>query len=317
MPGRVRVAHVGEWDAKADDQDRAVEIHGFQRLEDGATMVVETSGEGYDCRLLEIEADGTIRVEFSLVTRERNTHADTRNATKTKAGTYLVAHENDGAVREYSADGSGEVIWEFYVPLFGKERDNGIDGHGPTAFGAKMPTHRVMHRIWIFQFQLWLFLGMTHGGGCGVGNKCFSAIRLEDGNTLIGGGNGHCVLEVTPEQEIVWSIFQYDLSGIVLAWVTQVKRKPNGNTLIVNCHAGPDNPHIIEVNRAKEVVWTWCESKLIQSTVLRVQSMRDRTCALTAMLCIAMPWPVNLLRSDRKDWETFGDAMPVAVVFDS
>ena len=68
------------------------------------------------------------------------------------------------------------------------------------------------------------------------------------------------MLEVTPEKEIVWSIFQHDLPGIVLAWVTQVKRKPNGNTQIVNCHAGPDNPHIIEVNPAKEVVWTWCES---------------------------------------------------------
>ena len=92
-----------------------------------------------------------------------------------------------------------------------------------------------------------------------VGNKCYSAVRLDNGNTLIGGGNGHCVLEVTPNKEIVWSIFQHDLPGIVLAWVTQVKRKPNGNTQIVNCHAGPDNPHIVEVNSAKEVVWTWCD----------------------------------------------------------
>eukprot|EP01043_Picozoa_sp_COSAG02_P020883 COSAG02_NODE_1043_length_15014_cov_8.766007_7_plen_123_part_00 len=93
----------------------------------------------------------------------------------------------------------------------------------------------------------------------GLGNKCYSAVRLDNGNTLIGGGNGHCVLEVTPTKEIIWSIFQHDLPGIVLAWVTQVKRKSNGNTQIVNCHAGPDNPHIIEINAAKEVVWTWCD----------------------------------------------------------
>ena len=45
----------GEWDAKADDPDRAVEIHGFQRLADGATMIVETSSgtsSAYDARLV-------------------------------------------------------------------------------------------------------------------------------------------------------------------------------------------------------------------------------------------------------------------------
>ena len=204
-------------------------------------MLVETSSgasSDYDARLIEVEADGSIRLEFPLLTKDRNTHADTRNATKTAAGTYLIAHENDGCVREYAADGSGSIIWEFEIPLFGKEREQGVDGHGPSAFG----------------------------------NKCYSASRLANGNTLIGGGNGHSVLEVTPEKEIVWSIFQHDLPGIVLAWVTQTKRQANGNTLIVNCHAGPDQPHLIEVNPAKEVVWTW------------------------------------------KDWETFGDAVPVLSV---
>ena len=99
--------HAGEFDAKASDPSRAVEIHGFQRLDDGATMVVETSGDGYDCRVMEIEADGSVRLEFPLVTNERNTHADTRNATKTKAGTYLVAHENDGTREPLTSDSSG------------------------------------------------------------------------------------------------------------------------------------------------------------------------------------------------------------------
>ena len=65
------------------------------------------------------------------------------------------------------------------------------------------------------------------------------------------------MLEVTPAKEIVWKLEQHDLPDIVLAWVTQVHRLPNGNTRFVNCHAGPDNPQIIEVTAAKEVVWTW------------------------------------------------------------
>jgi hypothetical protein len=32
---------------------------------------------------------------------------------------------------------------------------------------------------------------------------------------------------------------------------------PNGNLVVGNCHAGPDNPQIIEVTRDKRVVWTF------------------------------------------------------------
>ena len=110
------------------------------------------------------------------------------------------------------------------MPLFGKERK---PGHGPEAFG----------------------------------NFVFSAIRLPNGNTLIGGGNGHCVLEVTPDKEIVWKVDQHDLPGITLAWVTTVERLANGNTVFGNCHAGPDNPQFIEVTKDKKVVWTFKDFK--------------------------------------------------------
>lgn len=80
---------------------------------------------------------------------------------------------------------------------------------------------------------------------------------LSNGNTLIGAGNGHSVLEVTPDKKIVWKIEQNDLAGITLAWVTRVERLSNGNTLIGNCHAGPDNPQFLEVTPDKRVVWTF------------------------------------------------------------
>ena len=110
-------------------------------------------------------------------------------------------------VREYNS--VGKVIWEFDIPLFGKQPKS---GHGPEAFG----------------------------------DQVYYAIRLDNGNTLIGTGNGHSVLEVTSDKEIIWKLDQYDLPGITLAWVTQVRRLQNGNTLFVNCHAGPKNPQIID-----------------------------------------------------------------------
>jgi hypothetical protein len=58
---------------------------------------------------------------------------------------------------------------------------------------------------------------------------------------------------------------------IRLANKTSVK---NGNTLLVNCHAGPEQPQIIEVTAEKQVVWTF------------------------------------------KDFQTFGNSLPVAVVLE-
>jgi uncharacterized sulfatase len=216
---------VWEYDAMANgNANRPVEVHAFQRLADGITMIVESG----PARIIEVDRGGNITHQFSLQVDTPSVHSDTRNARKTAAGTYLVAHEKDGVVREY--DKTGKLIWEYDVPLFGKPPKG---GHGPAAFG----------------------------------NQVYSAIRLEDGNTLIGTGNGHSVLEVTPAKEIVWKIDQHDLPGITLAWVTQVRRLANGNTLLVNCHAGPENPQIIEVTPRKKVVWTFQDFEIFGNSL--------------------------------------------------
>ena len=89
------------------------------------------------------------------------------------------------------------------------------------------------------------------------GNRVFGAVRLSNGNTLIATGNGHSVLEVTPGKEIVWQIHQRDLPGITLAWVTTLEVLPNGHYVIGNCHAGQDNPLLIEIEpKTKKIIWT-------------------------------------------------------------
>ena len=87
--------------------------------------------------------------------------------------------------------------------------------------------------------------------------RSLAQIRLTSGNTLIATGNGHSVIEVTPKKEIVWHLKQDDLPNIRLAWVTTLEVLPNGNYVIGNCHAGPENPLVIEIEPASmKVVWT-------------------------------------------------------------
>ena len=90
-----------------------------------------------------------------------------------------------------------------------------------------------------------------------TGTKVYSAIRLKNGNTLIGMGDGHRVIEVNKDGKTVWSVEEKELPGITLAWVTMVERLSNGNTLIVNCHGGENNPQLVEVDPDKKVVWTF------------------------------------------------------------
>jgi len=87
--------------------------------------------------------------------------------------------------------------------------------------------------------------------------QVYSAVRLKNGNTLIGNGGASNVIEVTPKGDVVWKLSKNDLPGITLAWITQVSRLENGNTVVVNCHAGPDNPQVFEVTGDKKVVWSF------------------------------------------------------------
>ena len=211
---------VWEYDAQKSNgnEGKRVEVHSFQRLPNGLTMIAE-SGVG---RIIEVDARGKIVKQIKLKVSKNDPHRDTRLVRKLDNGHYLVAHEGEGAVREY--DAGGAVVWDYPVPLFGKQRKG---GHGPEAFG----------------------------------NAVFSAVRLPNGNTLVGTGNGHSVLEVTPDKQIRWQVHQDDLPGVKLAWVTTLQVLPNGNVIIGNCHAGKDNPQLIEVTRDKKVVWTWKDFK--------------------------------------------------------
>jgi hypothetical protein len=195
-----------------------VEIHAFQRLPNGLTMIAESGNR----RIVEVDSGGKIVKQLPLVVEHPNAHRDTRLARKLDNGHYLVCHEGDGKVREY--DGEGKVVWSYTLDLAGRPRSA---GHGPE----------------------------------GHGTEVFSALRLANGNTLIGCGNGNRVIEVTPDGKTVWSIEQNELKGIQLAWVTTLQVLPSGNIIVGNTHAGETSPQLFEVTRDKRVVWTFRDFK--------------------------------------------------------
>jgi hypothetical protein len=222
---------VWEYDSAVSNGNagRKVEVHSFQPLDDGRVMIAESG----PARIIEIDRAGKLLHSVKLKVDHPHPHTDTRLVRKLPDGHYLVCHEGDGAVREY--DSAGTIVWDFAVPLFGKEPR---PGHGAEAFG----------------------------------NKCFAAVRLPSGNTLISTGNGHSVLEVTPQKEIVWRVEQSDLPGITLAWVTTLEVLPSGNYMIGNCHAGPGQPLLVEFDpKTKKVAWTFDQFEAYGNSVSNSQ----------------------------------------------
>ena len=108
----------------------SVEIHGFQRLDNGLTMFAETGNK----RIIEVNAAGEIVTQTPLTIDRPDSHRDVRMVRKLKSGGYLVCHEGDGVVREY--DSKGTVVWKYAVDLDGKPETPGHDGHGTNVFGA-------------------------------------------------------------------------------------------------------------------------------------------------------------------------------------
>jgi len=97
-----------------------------------------------------------------------------------------------------------------------------------------------------------------------VNARVYGAIRLRNGNTLIGTGSGNSVIEVNPAKEVVWDITKIVPStDIKLAWMATIQELPNGNFAVGNCHAGEGQPQIFEISRDKKVVWEFDEWDLV------------------------------------------------------
>jgi len=222
------------WEIKVDN------IHDAQQLPKGGWLiqtsfsnVVELDSKGKEVWRYEPKVSNRSKVEIHSFRRLEN-------------GLTMIAESGLGRIIEVDRDKS--IIHEFDLKL------EHPDAHRDTRLVRPTPkgTYLVAHEgdLCIREYQRDGTVIWEHP----LGMKVYSATRLENGNTLVGTGDGHSVLEIAPTHETVWSIGEQDLKDNRLAWVTMTERLPNGNTWIVNCHAGTANPQILEVTPTKEIV---------------------------------------------------------------
>lgn len=89
----------------------------------------------------------------------------------------------------------------------------------------------------------------------------FTAIRLENGNTLINCTMGMRSIEVDAKGKTVWDLTNADLGGELIKDACGGQRLANGNTVITSYRTGVDDVKMFEVTREKKVVWTYRDGK--------------------------------------------------------
>ena len=220
------------------------DIHDAQPLSDGGWLTQTSFGN-----VIEFDAQGKEVWRYEAGKTDSGGPIEIHAFRRLPNGLTMIAQS--GAARIIEVDKQGKILHSIplTVPKPDAHRDTRLVRPTPTgnyivaheALGLAREYDRAGKIVWEYP----------------VGSKLYAAVRLANGNTLIGTGDGHRVIEVNPNKEIVWELKQGDLPGVTLAWITMVERLDNGNTWVVNCHAGPENPQIIEVTPDKKVVWSF------------------------------------------------------------
>jgi len=192
------------------------EVNSAHPTPEGTLVITEA---GPEPRLLELDRDGKILVEFPLACQKPNHHMQTRMARKLPDGTYLAPHLLDFAVKQY--DAGGKVLEELDTTVQGDEK-------------------RSIHT--------WPFTAIRHG----------------DGHTLVCCTNGNRVVDFDASGKVVWQLTNDDLPSPWLQDPCGGQVLPNGNVVITSYAGGgkdPAAPKLIEVNRNKNVVWTYSDGQ--------------------------------------------------------
>lgn len=90
----------------------------------------------------------------------------------------------------------------------------------------------------------------------------FTAIRLDDANTLVTCTHANQVIEFDPAGRIAWRLTNADLPRPLLKDPCGAQRLPNGNTVITSYGQNtPGEVKLLEVTREIKLVWTYRDDK--------------------------------------------------------
>ena len=202
-----------------------VEVHAFQRLDNGNTMIAESGNS----RIIEVDANGKIVKTVPLEVAKSNPHSDTRMVRKLNNGHYLVCQEAEGCVREYDDDGN--VVWEYKLGLGDRPAapGHGVEGHGTSVYGAiRLKNGNTLiaggnnNRVLEVNPEKKIVWSIDQKELPGITLAWVTTLHiLDNGNIVIGnchaGESNPQLIEVTRDKKVVWTFKDFKHFGNALA----------------------------------------------------------------------------------------------------
>jgi len=184
---------------------RQEEVNSIQKTAAGTYVLTEA---GPNPKLLEIAADGKVKLEFPLACQKANAHMQSRMARKQADGTFLVPHLLDFAIIRYDATGKELSRIDTHVP-----GEPGINSWPFTAIalsdGGMLSSLTNGNRVVEFDSAGKVRWQITAADTADRISDACGIQRLPNGNTMIAsyhiGQGGVRLLEVTPAKEVVWT----------------------------------------------------------------------------------------------------------------
>ena len=178
-------------------------------------------------------------------------------------GGVLVGDAGAGKILEFTSD--GEIARSVNIP-------NGKAGHSANRQVRKTcdSTYLVCspandNTIYELDFDGAILREITKNDLDDVNlSAVHSAVKLPNGNIIIGTGYITVVAEVDRENNVVWKLTKQDVpEDFDWSFTGGVHRLPNGNTVIACYHS---TPKVFEVTPEKEVVFSWSGEEVSKPT---------------------------------------------------
>jgi hypothetical protein len=182
-------------------------------------------------------------------------------------GNFLVAEQ--GPCQAVEVNAKGEVVSTVKLSTTEKAAHRQLRCLHRLANGHLLACHEAEGVVREYDAEgkpVWEYPNVTN---------VFEALRLSNGNTLIGCGTDKRVIEVTPEKKVVWELTAADKPELNLAWITSLQVLKNGNVVVANFLRGQEGKgaHAFEITRdeKKTVVWKYDAHDVVRSiTMVRV-----------------------------------------------
>lgn len=206
------------------------------------------------------EFDRGKNVVFTFEVSNKETKMELGTVVRLENGNTLITESSVEHPRIYEVNKKGEIVVS--IPLQ-PETDN---VHMQTRMARKLQNgNYLVPHLFAFAVKEYDPTGkvvkvfktdLPELGGREAQNWPFTAIRLKNGNTLIGLTRGNKVVEMNKKGEVVWKLTNDDLDRNPIKDACGIQRLPNGNTVIAS-YGAKEGIKLFEVNRKKEMIWSY------------------------------------------------------------